>query len=112
MAGEVVNAVPLTIGQNCLNCFPLLPSRHVLIIATVLALRQDFRYSFLMTDCDPVGITEIAQRLGVQRATVDVWRARGVLPEPRWTVGGRPAWNWPDVHAWASERKARRNDAV
>lgn len=51
--------------------------------------------------CDPVGIPEIAQRLGVKRPTVDVWRTRGLLPEPRWTVGGRPAWEWADVEAWA-----------
>ena len=51
--------------------------------------------------CDPVGIPEIAQRLGVKRPTVDIWRTRGLLPEPRWTVGGRPAWAWNDVEAWA-----------
>lgn len=51
---------------------------------------------------DPVGTVEIAQRLGVSRAAVDAWRARGLgFPEPRWTVGGRPAWEWADVHAWA-----------
>lgn len=54
-----------------------------------------------MDDCDPVGIAEIAERLGVKRPTVDIWRTRGVLPDPRWEVGGRPAWNWPDVLAWA-----------
>lgn len=51
--------------------------------------------------CDPVGIAEIAARLGVKRATVDQWRMRELLPEPRWTVGGRPAWDWADVLAWA-----------
>jgi len=51
--------------------------------------------------CDPVGIPEIAARLGVKRATVDTWRLRGLLPEPRWTVGGRPAWEWADVQGWA-----------
>jgi predicted DNA-binding transcriptional regulator AlpA len=53
--------------------------------------------------CDPVGIPEIAERLGVKRETVDVWRFRGLLPEPRWTVGGRPAWDWPDVLTWAEK---------
>lgn len=52
-------------------------------------------------DCDPVGIAEIAERLKVKRPTVDIWRQRDLLPEPRWTVGGRPAWNWPDVESWA-----------
>jgi predicted DNA-binding transcriptional regulator AlpA len=54
-----------------------------------------------MKDCEPVGLAEIAERLGVKRATADIWRNRGLLPEPRWTVGGRPAWNWPDIAKWA-----------
>lgn len=51
----------------------------------------------------PVGIPEIAERLGVKRATVDQWRLRGLLPDPKWTVGGRPAWDWTDVEKWAKE---------
>ena len=54
-------------------------------------------------DCDPVGINEIAERLGVPRNTVDIWRYRKRLPEPAWTVGGRPAWNWPDIKSWAEQ---------
>jgi hypothetical protein len=26
-----------------------------------------------------------------------------VLPEPRWYVSGRPAWNWQDILRWAEE---------
>lgn len=56
--------------------------------------------------CDPVGAVEIATRLGVSRSTVDSWRQRKVgFPEPRWTVGGRPAWNFDDVEAWYTSRK-------
>jgi hypothetical protein len=52
-------------------------------------------------DVDPVGATEIAHRAGVVLATVDAWRRRHAdFPAPQWTVGGRPAWNWPDVAAW------------
>lgn len=51
---------------------------------------------------DPVGAVEIAARLGVQRATVDQWQQRKLLPQPRWTVGGRPAWDWADIAAWAT----------
>ena len=50
---------------------------------------------------DPVGAVEIAQRLGVTRATVDKWRQRGIFPAPQWTVGGRPAWEWSTVDEWA-----------
>lgn len=54
---------------------------------------------------DPVGLVEIAQRLGVARQTVDAWRHRDLLPEPRWTVGGRPAWDWSDIARWAADTK-------
>ena len=49
----------------------------------------------------PVGIPEIAEALKVQRSTVDQWRARKLLPEPKWIVGGRPAWDMDDVMEWA-----------
>lgn len=54
-------------------------------------------------ECEPVGAIEIAQRLGVSPDTVYQWRWRQLLPEVRWTVGGRPAWNWPDIQAWAED---------
>jgi predicted DNA-binding transcriptional regulator AlpA len=51
----------------------------------------------------PVGVHEIAERLGVVRGTVDGWRVRGLdFPEARWMVGNRPAWLWQDVEAWAT----------
>lgn len=52
---------------------------------------------------EAVGLEEIAQRLGVRRPTADQWRSRGVLPEPPWTVGGRPAWPWPLIEQWARD---------
>jgi predicted DNA-binding transcriptional regulator AlpA len=55
---------------------------------------------------EPVGALEIAGRLGVERETVVRWRKRGLLPEPRWTVSGNPAWEWRDVERWA-ERTGR-----
>jgi excisionase family DNA binding protein len=60
---------------------------------------QDSLYTFLVAE--PVGIKEIAERLGVQRATVDRWLQRHLLPAPPWTVGGRPCWDWPAIEAWA-----------
>jgi hypothetical protein len=51
---------------------------------------------------EPVGTREIAERLGVTRKAVEAWRVRNLgFPEPRWTVGGRPAWAWDDVEDWA-----------
>jgi hypothetical protein len=53
-------------------------------------------------ECDPVGIADIADRLGVPRGTVKIWHHRGKLPPSRWVVSGRPCWDWPrDVAAWA-----------
>jgi transposase-like protein len=56
---------------------------------------------------EPVGVLEIAVRFGVEQGTVSQWRARsrqGLLkspmPEPRWTVSGYPAWDWPEVESW------------
>jgi hypothetical protein len=54
-------------------------------------------------DCDPVGTDDIADRLGVKRQTVAMWRYRKLLPDQEWTVSGRPAWNWPDIEKWARE---------
>jgi hypothetical protein len=49
-------------------------------------------------DDDPVGIQEIADRLGVPRERADKWRQRGVLPVPEEsTVGGRPWWRWRTI---------------
>ena len=49
----------------------------------------------------PVGAAEIAARLGVKPQTVHMWRHREIMPEPRWTVSGQPAWEWREIEAWA-----------
>lgn len=55
---------------------------------------------------EPVGVVEIAQRAKVSREAVNKWRERyggdaeHPFPDQRWTVGGRPAWDWSDVEAW------------
>ncbi|RKR92749.1 hypothetical protein BDK92_7228 [Micromonospora pisi] len=54
-------------------------------------------------EADPVGATEIAERAGVGRPAVERWQERhaDTWPERRWTVGGRPAWDWAvDIVPW------------
>jgi hypothetical protein len=51
---------------------------------------------------EPVGLREIAGRLGVERGTADQWRTRRELPAATWpSVGGRPAWRWKVIEDWA-----------
>lgn len=50
---------------------------------------------------EPVGLSEIAFRLGVAPQTAKQWRLRGALPASKWTVSGNPAWAWSDVQRWA-----------
>jgi predicted DNA-binding transcriptional regulator AlpA len=58
----------------------------------------------LLVEDVPVGTVEIAERLAVTRSAVDRWRVRDIgFPEPRWKVGGRPAWCWADIERWAKE---------
>jgi len=52
-------------------------------------------------------LPEIAERLGVERATVDKWRQRRVLPDPAATISGSPIWKWGEIVEWAS-RTGRR----
>jgi len=58
---------------------------------------------------EPVGLAEIAERLGYPLATVRVWRGRSLRgefrvpfppPQPT-TVSGYPWWDWAAVRAWA-----------
>lgn len=66
----------------------------------VLAAAVPGSVELILAD-EPVGAVEIAARLGVRRATVDQWGWRGLLPEPDFTVGGRPAWRWGTIEEWA-----------
>ena len=52
---------------------------------------------------DPVGLIEIAERLGVLPQTAAMWRYRRLLPDPAWTISGSPAWDWPTITKWARQ---------
>lgn len=54
-----------------------------------------------MDACEPVGVTEIAERLGLKAQTVSQLRWQRKLPAADWVVSGRPAWNWSTIEAWA-----------
>lgn len=55
-------------------------------------------------DCEPVGLIDIARRLGVHPRTPQQWQNRGQLPKPDWpTVSGRPTWCWVHtIRPWAT----------
>jgi len=51
---------------------------------------------------EPVGLREIAERLGVPGQTAKTWNQRKVLPAPGpGTVSGAPWWDWAVVEQWA-----------
>ena len=60
----------------------------------------------------PVGAAEIAARLRVRPQTVHTWRQRRLLPLPRWTVSGQPAWDWPEIEGWARRTGRLRSEDV
>lgn len=54
--------------------------------------------------CEPVGVPELAERLGVKHTTPHTWMTRGVMPEADWIVSGNKAWRWGTILRWAGER--------
>jgi hypothetical protein len=61
----------------------------------------------------PVGLDEIAVRLGVTKGTVTTWRTRSKtwktvppFPEPKGKLSGRDWWWWSQIEEWA-ERAGR-----
>ena len=56
---------------------------------------------------DPVGIADIAGRLGRPRQTVKQWNGRGWLPPPKWHASGLPLWEWREV-----ERHLRKTGRI
>jgi hypothetical protein len=51
---------------------------------------------------DLVGAAEIADRLGVARQMIHIWRQRHPdFPAPVAQLQQAMVWNWPDVERWA-----------
>lgn len=48
-----------------------------------------------------MGPKEVAEFLGVKRATVQQWSYRRVLPERDLTIGKMPVWNRDTIVQWA-----------
>lgn len=56
---------------------------------------------------EPVGVADIARRLGVRPGTVHAWTHRfgqpyfPEFPGPEWVIGGQRLWEWRDIEEWA-----------
>ncbi len=62
---------------------------------------------------DPVGVIEIAQRLGVLDRSVHKMIQRGRLPTPDYdSVNGSRAWNWRTILWWAGETRRLNREAL
>ena len=52
---------------------------------------------------DILDTAAVAKAAGVKQTTVNVWRNRGILPEPAGYVSGSPYWLRYVITAWAAE---------
>jgi len=51
-----------------------------------------------------VSTHEIADRLGVEKNTVHMWRYRNLgFPAPTWQLAVGPIWEWSVVEEWARQ---------
>ena len=48
-----------------------------------------------------VDIAAIAERLGVNKDTVNKWRYRDLLPPPDHDLAVGPVWEWSTIEEWA-----------
>lgn len=48
-----------------------------------------------------MGLTELADRLGVKPTTPHQWKRRGLMPPPDYTISGILAWDWRTILRWA-----------
>lgn len=52
--------------------------------------------------------SQLAERLGVERETIDSYRTRGRLPEPTMVRGRTPLWSGPVIRRWQEQRRFGR----
>lgn len=57
----------------------------------------------VLSRLDIVDAQSIADRLGVKRETVWMWRSRQLLPAPDWQLACGPIWMWETIREWAEE---------
>lgn len=64
-------------------------------------------------DPDPVGVIEIAERLGVLDRSVHKMIQRGRLPDPDYdAVNGSRAWEWRTILWWAGETRRLNRETL
>jgi predicted DNA-binding transcriptional regulator AlpA len=51
------------------------------------------------------GVREIAEALGVPRATVSQWLRRGKLPKPDQSLKSGPVWSARRIESWIEEQR-------
>ncbi|WP_280264680.1 helix-turn-helix transcriptional regulator [Nocardia wallacei] len=52
-------------------------------------------------------IPAVAERIGVEDATVRSYKTRGMLPVPGLEVSGRSAWEWDVIERWIVQRRGQ-----
>ena len=55
-----------------------------------------------------VGVSEVADMLGVKKGTVWNYTSRGTLPTPDYRIDGTPIWKVATIEAWQEVTHARR----
>lgn len=68
---------------------------------------------------EPVGVCEIAHRVGVLPETVSQWwrrtrrgEMRHPMPPPRGTVSNMEWWDWPEVEPWLRDTGRLKDPAA
>ncbi|MFD6356676.1 SAM-dependent methyltransferase [Nocardia tengchongensis] len=52
-------------------------------------------------------IPAVAERIGVDPATMRSYKSRGMMPPPGMEVSDRPAWEWDVIERWVKDRRGQ-----